>query len=385
MAIQSKLVQDFDDFLKLREPWNELVRNCDVDHAFMRHEWFECWVRHLGTADNLRILTVWSDGLMVAAAPLQMKRQKLKGMPLRVLSFMSSSVSPRCNFILHSSCDSAGFFNEVFAIRAWDLVYTENLEVGLATTNKYLEYLKSGIFRNYDTEPGRQSPHQILDTDWDSYLKTLSKNHRKNIRAALRRLEELGEYEFLEFETYEGSEIIFEQMVVVSGSSWKSEFGTDLKSNPKIAAFYKDFSRLGSREGLWKLYMLRIGNALVAFDYLLKHNNSLTGIRSDYDPAYKDLMPGHLMKVATIRDLCSRGVPWEYDMGGMAAEYKKGYVKNVREHINVTACSFKPYGQALMFGKKVIWPLVKKFKKQRGGISENSSAPAEEENVSPDR
>jgi len=373
MASVTKIIRDFGEFQKLRDPWNELARNCEVDHAFMRHEWFECWIKHLGSQDNLRILTVWADGLMVGVAPLQIKQMKFKGIPFRTLSFMSSSVSPRCNFIVHTTCDAHRFFDKVFSVRGWDLIHTENLDLGLAITRSYLDYLESGLFKNHFVEPGRQSPFQIIDTEWEAYFGTLSKNHRKNIRVALRRLEEIGSYEFLEFESFEQAEQVIDQMVAISGSSWKSEFGSDLKSSPQIAAFYEDFSRVGSRDGLWKLYMLKIGDDHVAFDYLLKHGNCLTGIRSDYNPAYKEYMPGHLMKVATIKDLCSRGVPWEYDMGGMAAEYKKSYARNVREHVHITACSLKLYGQLLLFGKKSVLPLLKKFIRHNG---EQNAAPA---------
>jgi len=363
MSLNIKLARDFDEFLRLKQPWNELAACCEADHAFMRHEWFECWIRYLGEPRALAIQTLWADGLLVAAAPLQIKRQKIHGIPLRVLSFLSSSVSPRCNFLVHPTIESRPLFDAVFKISGWDIAHLENLETGQSITDHFTSYLDSSYWKNYQTEPGRRSPFQIISGNWDSYFAGLSKNHRKNIRTAFKRLENSGSYSFEEYDTFDRLESVFQNIVDVSGSSWKKVMGSDMHSSEKISTFYREFSRAGSQAGLWKVYMLQIDGKFVAYDYLLRHNKRLTGIRSDYDLAFKDYMPGHLMKVATIKDLCSRNEPWEYDMGGTDAGYKLSYADTIREHVNITASSPGLYGNLVLIGKRNVWPLLKKMKK----------------------
>lgn len=370
MGAKAKLVRDFDEFLKLRQPWTELVRDSDVDHAFMRHEWFTCWIRHLGNPRQIMIQTLWSDGQLVGVAPMQIGFQRIKGIPLRLLSFLSSSISPRCNFILHASCDKELFFDNLLGTRGWDLIFTPNLESSQGATQDYMSFLESRRGRRHDSEPGRNSPYQVICGKWDDYYNGLSKNHRKNIRVAFKRLEEAGTHSFELYETFEEAGDALERMVEISGESWKAQSASDLLTNKPIADFYRDFSREGSKDGLWFLHMLKIDGAYAAFDYYLKLGPRLTGIRSDYSMRYKDFMPGHLVKIATIKHICSTGEAWEYDMGGMAAEYKLSYTNEARSHIHIMACSSGSYGKLLMLGKKKFWPLVKKFQKQSAGFAE---------------
>lgn len=360
--LRLKIISDLGEFSKLRQPWNELVRQCSVDHAFMRHEWFECWLKDLGDIKSMLAMTLWSGSQMVAAAPLQIKIQKIRGLPHRVMSFMSSSITPRCNFIIHSSVNPEEFYRRLFKVGGWDLLLTQNLETDEPTTKRYIEYLNNCRRGNYDIEPGRLSPFQLLDTDWETYFNRLSKNHRKNIRVAFKRLEAAPSFAFEQYDDFGRVESLFDEMTRVSGASWKAQTGSDLLSNQKIAAFYKNFSRVGSPDGLWQIYMLKIDGRYAAFDYLLKHNNRLTGIRSDYANEFRHYYPGHLMKVSTIKDLCARETPWEYDMGGMAADYKLNYTEKIREHVHITASASGIYGHLLLFGKRRILPFVKKLR-----------------------
>jgi CelD/BcsL family acetyltransferase involved in cellulose biosynthesis len=150
-------------------------------------------------------------------------------------------------------------------------------------------------------------------------------------------------------------------MIAISGASWKAQSSSDMLTNKPIADFYRDFSREAGNDGFWLLHMLKINDSYVAFDYYLKFGNRLTGIRSDYDMSFKDYMPGHLVKIATIKYICSTGEPWEYDMGGIASEYKLSYTNEVRNHIHIMAGSTGPYGHLLIMGKRKFWPMLKRL------------------------
>jgi CelD/BcsL family acetyltransferase involved in cellulose biosynthesis len=370
MSLSIKIISDLDEFANLKQPWNELAVASEADHAFMRHEWFECWIRNLGDPRAFCIPTLWADGQMVGAAPMRVVRQKIKNIPLNVLMFMSSTISPRCNFLVHPSADSGKLFEAVFGLRGWDIYRIENLETRLSITRDFIGFLDANR-KKYESEPGRQSPYQIVNGNWDAYLEGLSKGHRKNIRAALKKIESAESHVVEEYDTFEALEQVFDQMVSISRASWKRETASDLDSNPRIRDFYRDFSKAGTPDGLWRAFFLKINGRYVAFDYVLRHNRRLTGIRSDYDMEFKNYMPGHLLKIAVFQNLCSLSEPWEYDMGGTAVDYKLHYANEIREHIIVTGGSGRPFGSLIMFGKMHIWPLVGKFRGH--GVSESEA------------
>ena len=66
--MKTKIIDNFDDFLKLYDAWNELVDGNEVDHAFMKHEWFERWLIDLDYRQGISIITFWQDRLLVGIA-----------------------------------------------------------------------------------------------------------------------------------------------------------------------------------------------------------------------------------------------------------------------------------------------------------------------------
>ena len=78
MATQYRLVTDREGFAALRTHWNELVSKCEVDHAFMQHEWFECWINAFHKTGLLAVQTAWRNDQLVGAAPMRIVREKAR-------------------------------------------------------------------------------------------------------------------------------------------------------------------------------------------------------------------------------------------------------------------------------------------------------------------
>ncbi|MDH4157030.1 MAG: GNAT family N-acetyltransferase [candidate division Zixibacteria bacterium] len=364
MSLKIKTIQSFDDFLKLKPAWNELAAATEIDHAFMRHEWFECWINNLGRRDDLLILTAWRDGQLTAVAPLQLVRARVKGIPARVLAFLASGISPRCNFIMHPSANPEEFFDALFQIKGPDLVVTRGLEAETGITRTYLDYLKNHLRGKYHVEPGRHSPYLLAEPDWDSFRKTLPRQFRTNLTTRLNKLQKESSFEVCKVTDFQKLNTIFDELVDVSARSWKGEAGTDLKSSPEQCSFYREFSRDAAQAGLWEVWGLRVNGILTAFEYCLKGKKSLSAIRTDMDPEYQKLGPGNSLKVFMIQDLMNREGTWEYDLGGMAYDYKLRWTNLVRKHIVVTASAGTVRGNLLIFGKNKLLPLLRRQKEE---------------------
>jgi hypothetical protein len=298
MPLRTQLVRDLDAFAKLKQPWNELVTNTEVDHAYMRHEWFECWIKNLGRPRNLMIHTGWSEGQLAAIAPLQCGRQRFKGLPARTLSFLASGITPRCNFIVHESVKAQEFFEAIFRLPSYDLVYTMGMDADLCITHKYIEFLREHKTGKYAIEPGRRSPFLVTKTDWEEYRRLLPKQFRTNLNTGLNKLKRAADsYQVIKVTDYRGLADVFKQLVETSAKSWKGQTETDLKATPAQLSFFKEFSRKTSDQQLYEVWLLRIDDKLAAFEYYLKGNRKLSAIRTDFDMSFKRYSPGHSLKV----------------------------------------------------------------------------------------
>lgn len=327
-------VTTFDDFIRLKADWNSLVKSTDIDHAFMRHEWFESWIKNLMTNGKLAIHTGWDNKKLVAVAPLQITRQVRKKIPLKILSFLRSSVTSRSNFIIDRSIDPAPFFDSVFLSRGWKVAELKALESGVSATANLIKYLKQN--KRFVIEQGLQSPYEIIETDWETYLKKRSEGFRKSFRNSLNRLNSAKSFEIIRIQDHETFAKYIDTIVDISARSWKREGGTDLQSMPEMASFFKDFCRLTSENSFFLSNILILESKPIAFDFYLKFKNRLVALRWDYDQSFNYYMPGVVLHNNIIKTTLDSGQSLEIDYSGMATEHKRHLTDKTRQHIDIT-------------------------------------------------
>ncbi len=353
MELKFKQIENLDDFLPIKEQWNTLVKSTQLDHAFFRHEWFSCWIKHIKPKSQLMIQTAWKGDQLVAAAPMHIIKEVRKGTPLNLLSFLVSGISPRCNFIIHPSIDEKLFFDSLFNIKGWNVIELQALEESQETTKIFLKYLKNKS-KPFYIEEGLQSPYDNFETDWDAYLENRSRKFKYNYKSSLKRMNKAKSYHILSIDTYDEFEKYFDKLIEISGKSWKSKFKTDLYNVPALAKFYLEFSRIGSADKLFGMILLFINDEPVAFDYFLKNRNRKVGLRCDHDENFKYYMPGIFIHNHNIKSMFDDEDAWEFDCSGMKSDFKLEMVDKIRKHIDITVGSASLYSKFLMLCKRML-------------------------------
>jgi CelD/BcsL family acetyltransferase involved in cellulose biosynthesis len=356
------IISSREDFLGLSQPWSELVACCEVDHAFMQHGWFDCWIRHFGRYGDLAIHTAWQDGQLVAIAPFQLTRERVGGLPVRALNFLSSGVSPRCHYIIHSSIDPSGFYRWIANRNVkYNVVLTKNLESNTRTTNGYLEFVGCDNRNQHIVSPGKISPYQVIDGDWNRYVQSLSKKLRQNVSQSMKRLARDHSYTIEKITDYPHFVTNYDRVVQASMKSWKAKIGRDLGSDRAMRDFLGDCASFASDHGLLEVWVLKAGDRVGAFNYCLKHRNRLCILYVDYDQDLFYYSPGSVLQYHMMEDLFRRNGRWEYDMCGQAYDYKLKWVDQTREHVSVIACSKTIRGGMAYCYRKWIYPRLKSW------------------------
>ena len=84
-------IEDSTAFEGLREEWTALLAESPADGLFLTWEWLFTWWTHLGARRRLAILTVRSDGDLIAVAPLASRSRGLgRLLPVRSLEFLGT-------------------------------------------------------------------------------------------------------------------------------------------------------------------------------------------------------------------------------------------------------------------------------------------------------
>ncbi len=167
-------------------------------------------------------------------------------------------------------------------------------------------------------------PTVDLPGDWETYLASLSKKNRHELRRKLRRLDGAGEVRWL---------------VLMDGDITERDQDDFLAlhrlSTPDKAAFMDErmekffrgiFARFGN-QGLLRLYLLELADRRVAAALSFDSDGELLLYNSGYDPACSALSVGLILKANCLRDAIALGRErfdflrgnerYKYDLGGV--------------------------------------------------------------------
>ncbi|MEE9553432.1 MAG: GNAT family N-acetyltransferase [candidate division Zixibacteria bacterium] len=359
---QLRVIDNFDDFRKLEQAWNELVSHTDVDHVYMKHQWFSEWIKAYEVKNSLTIVTIWRDGQLVAAAPLYRKPLKFKKVKARGIGFLSSGVSPRCNFIALDNQAMGELITAVLGLSKWDILITDNMEKNTFFTEYFIDFLKSAKNNySYNMEPGFQSLYLPIEGSWDNYWKSLSRKWRTNFkRYSLERLETVRSFEVNHIRAESEGVEFFPEMFNISKKSWKASVENHLVPDSPLGRLYSNFTPIGLRQGWIYIPNLKINGSFAGYVYFLHHNGKYVGIRAEFDEDFKSCSPGNNLHLAIIKDLFKSGQTCEYDLGPDAL-YKRNFCDKIKKHVTVFVGNKNIKGRWIMFTKNYIMPVWRKI------------------------
>ena len=106
-AVATKLeletISSSDDFARLADEWDALVRAMPRPSPFLLHAWLDAWRRHYGEGTELTVHVARRDGRLVAALPLLVRRH----LGLRAARFLGGRQSALGDLLLAPGEDTA--------------------------------------------------------------------------------------------------------------------------------------------------------------------------------------------------------------------------------------------------------------------------------------
>lgn len=149
--------------------------------------------------------------------------------------------------------------------------------------------------------PGVPTPTITLDESWIAPESRFNSGRRSDFRRAARRAGELGAvtYEVLS-PSAETFDALFDEAIAVEVRSWKKEAGTAIAVDGAKEAFFRDFFRSASRQGIFRVAFLRIDGQAVAMQMGLESLNRYWLFKIGYDEAFGKCSPGTLLMLHTL-------------------------------------------------------------------------------------
>ncbi|MFX0200262.1 MAG: GNAT family N-acetyltransferase [Candidatus Hodarchaeota archaeon] len=343
------VIEDLNQFSKLKEVWNTLVREQKYHIPFLCHEWFSLWLKHFLGHNKLLMLLV-SDGIRpLAIVPFVIKAEKFKGLfPCSKLDLIGNAHSPVRKFIFGHLTDNTkiDIAEDIFLFlcnqfRHWDVIELDSLPeedysfhiLSQAISKCRMKNRQYFCFGNWYLDN--------INYSGDEYIGRRSKNTKKQLKKRMSRLSELGNLVFKIGNEKEKVNHYMELYQQVRAKSWKH---AEIDSG-----FHEDFRRLMAEKGWLRFGFLALNGSPIAVQIRIVCNRTAYFMNTAHDSKYDKFSPGTLLRTEFSKYLIDADNVLEIDTLKGDEPYKKEWTPKRRERKGITIFNNNLKGQFLAF------------------------------------
>jgi hypothetical protein len=346
--------------------WNYLLSQSGFDTVFLTHQWITTLFNCFHKDKLLNIFLLKLNGDLAGIAPLQSGKSKLRGLPVREISFIENDEVPRFDFIVRQDYSQKDFIKFILnnlllnSPEPWDIIKLRNVPETSRTIAMMHDFL-GGYHFKYITKRSLNSPFIMIDRTWDDYLKLKGQHFRKRMRNTLNRIEKRGAISIVHITSADAFAKYLPHIKKISDKSWLHHEGRDIFGDMRIKNFFIEFSKIAAEAGWLSIWLLLLNDDAIAFEYHLIYGNSVHALRASYDLDYGDFSPGSVLEYNIIKAHFEdyTGTPLYYDLCGGKDFYKTRWTDDVKSHYNITIFNRTPYSFFLYHLENSFIPLAK--------------------------
>jgi CelD/BcsL family acetyltransferase involved in cellulose biosynthesis len=329
-----------------REEWDALLRASACDVVFMTWQWQSLWWRHFGAQGDctLHLLAIHADGgalvgiapLFVASEPLPPPKEyapgedrpKGEGPPVRVVRIVGGTeVADYLDVIAPPD-----YLEQVWAAvldylvehrGEWDVIDLHSLPQ-FSPSREIVERLARERDLSVRVFPEDVAPVLELPGDWNTYLMSLRKKDRHELRRKVRKLESRDDVRWHLVPSTDRQEIVRSTRIFLDvhrkSDPEKAEF-----MDERMAAFFLDMASSLAHTGWLDLSILRIGEQPASAYFSFNYNGRLYLYNSGFDPRFASYSTGMALLAYRIHKAIKQGLryfdflrgsePYKYHFG----------------------------------------------------------------------
>ena len=309
-----------DSLLPYADDWDRLTAGV----PFRSWTWLWHWWRHYGPqhdADEprtrLAVLGVFDDaGSLMGVAPWYLDCSALHGRVLRPLG-SGKVCSDYLSVLYHPGAEEAVLdalaeylvegagADDANALR-WDLLDLGNIDAEDRAVPSLVDRLAdTGCVVH--CRPGVNCWRLDLPTNWESYIASLSRNLRRDLRRLERELLDTDRVVLHSPTCLDELANAMDILVDLHQRRRKALGETGCFTSARFLGFYRDVVPELLRRGLVQFHWIELDGKPVAAEYALVGNGTLYCYQAGVDPASLQHQPGKLINLAILRRAIERG------------------------------------------------------------------------------
>lgn len=301
---------------EVRKQWEQFAHNYGDRGLFLSPGWFETWWGVFGKTGHLFIVTLYAGDKLKGIFPCWIESDG-------VLSGMANELY--FDFLLDSS-DQDGIldrFLEVLARSGHARARFPTMSHHCGNGAALLESLRRAHFPFWKWVESYGPKVDVSCPRWEDLEGTFQSKLLNNLKKGRRRAEQQGSLLFEEVRNRESLEKILDEAFAVEGSGWKASKGTAINQSAEKSEWYRSISLWAAKQGVLRMYLLRLNGRLIAFDLGLESGQTVFALKTGYDEHIATrFSAGNLMRCEVLKSLWSRPEIDRYDFLGETFPWK---------------------------------------------------------------
>jgi CelD/BcsL family acetyltransferase involved in cellulose biosynthesis len=373
-----KIIQNYDDFEKMKDIWNYMAEQSKYYVPWIRWEWFNLCIKYFLKANELYILLLYRDNILVTIAPFWRRQEIFRGvMNVRKIEFIGNTYSPIKFFLFKDMHDQERQDNliEIFSYlkkqKEWDVIELDSIpeeknnfaNLKHAVDKKYLKHKEFFCFGDWYLDR--------INYSYADYFNRLPRNRKQEIERRKRRLEELGAIEFRVGKDRDKLDYYLDIYHKIRDKSWKA--------NEADQNFLKEFREFTIDQNWLRFGFLFLGDQPIAAQIRMVVNNTAYLLSTVYDPEFKKYSPGLILLAEMFKYFIDLEEVQEIDNLKGDEPYKKEWLPARRERRGILIFNNNVKGNLLAFIVLSMLPVFEKYgvlrsvKKRISGLLKRSS------------
>jgi CelD/BcsL family acetyltransferase involved in cellulose biosynthesis len=355
-----KLIQDLDEFRKLKDTWNSLAESCGSYSPWLGWDWFNLCLKYFLGGNELIVLVLYKADRIVAIAPFVVKNEKFRGIiRTKKIELLGCTHSPIRNFVLGDSSkeDMANGVLNIFhyirdRYRKWDVMELDRIPEEndiFSIFNDILSQLRFN-FRTY-LSAGNWYLDKI-NYSFSEYFENLPKKIQKDVQYCRRRLGKMGD---LRFQIELGSDSLDHFLDLydkVREKSWKAP--------EKDKTFIREFTKLTAEKGWMRFALFRYNDVPIAGQKWVVCNQIAYIWDVLHDEDFGKHSPGKILSTEISQYVFNHDKVTEIDFMTGDEPYKKDWTPKRRERKGIMIFNNTARGKLLAFLMTRLLPMIEK-------------------------
>lgn len=325
-----------DVFSLLEAEWDSTLDANRADHFFMRRDWQQIWWKYLGRGDLAVITIREEDGTLRGIAPFF----RVDDNGQNVLHLIGCVDVTDYVDLIYSSDDSEKVIKAVLDYLCtssevpWDVIHLCNVIESSPTLTVFPELARTmGLAVTTGDED--VCPVIELPADYETYLESLDKKQRHELRRKRRRAEENGVSWYLVSPEHNIEEEIERFLELMARSTSEK---TSFLEIPGHRGFFKEIGQRMFAQGLLDLTFLTVNNQRAAAMWNFVYKGRMMLYNSGLNPVdYASLSPGIVLLTYNIEHTITSGCNmYDFLQGDEEYKFRMGATPIKVKYIQVT-------------------------------------------------